>query len=54
MGTIINEKTRRVLAPARATLAQLVYDPIGSADSRVLREQRLRVMAQILQADDLV
>lgn len=54
MGTIINEKTRRVLAPAQATLAQLVYDPIGSADSRVLREQRMQVMAQILLADDLV
>jgi hypothetical protein len=54
MGIIINEKTRRILGPARATLAQLVFDPLGSADTRLQRELRLHVMAQVLLNERLV
>lgn len=54
MATIINEKTRRILGPAQATLAQLAFDPLGAADSQILRELRLQVMAQTLRSDDLV
>lgn len=54
MGLLINEKTRRVLGPAEATLRHLSQDPLAAAVSLPQRLARLPVLTQVLVHDPLV
>ncbi|WP_342128830.1 HD domain-containing phosphohydrolase [Hydrogenophaga sp. OTU3427] len=48
MGVIINEKTRRVLGPAEASLRQLSLDPVGHATTLEQRLERLPALTEVL------
>lgn len=54
MAVIINEKTRRILLPAEATLRQLSLDPLGSFETLDERLTRLRALTQVLVHGELV
>lgn len=54
IGALINEKSRRILGPAEATLRQLSFDPLSSASRLDARFERLVVLADILDHNPLL
>jgi HD-GYP domain-containing protein (c-di-GMP phosphodiesterase class II) len=54
IGALINEKSRRILSPAEATLRQLGFDPIAKARNSAQRFERVMVLADLLQSNPLL
>ncbi|MFG1396192.1 HD domain-containing phosphohydrolase [Roseixanthobacter pseudopolyaromaticivorans] len=49
LGKLINEKSRRILGPAGATLRYLSYDPLSASDDLPQRLDRLQVLTSTLE-----
>ena len=53
-GTLISERSRRLLEPAQSTLRQMSFDPIVDAYALPQRLQRLHVLTEVLAVNPLV
>jgi HD-GYP domain-containing protein (c-di-GMP phosphodiesterase class II) len=54
LGNLVNEKSRRIVGPAQATLRQLSFDPLTRATRLEQRFERVVVLADILQHNPLL
>jgi len=54
IGSLLNEKSRRIVGPAQATLRQLSFDPLTRATSLEQRFERVVLLADILHYNPLL